>query len=447
MRATAILAPLLACAAPCLAQTAPTAPPAPTAPAAAPVQAAQAFRDRVNQLPDLLNGKGDYDAAFADGFRAQVSKAQFDAVGKQLQATAGPYSDLQRLDAVTPWSGIVTVEYRDALVSMRIAVDPAGDHRIVGLLVQGLTAREATLDAVESAIKGLHGRSGYALARLGDGAPQLLRQHNADQAFAIGSEFKLVILAELIRATNAGERRWDDLVPFDGSELPGGGYRGKPAGSKASLRELATQMISISDNSATDILLATLGREKVEAMLPVVGIADPARNRPFLGTGEVFKLKTIPALRDRYLAADAAGRRALLVGAVAATPIAQVNGALFAAGKPLSIDTLEWFETPADLVRVMDWIRRNTEGPAGKDARAILSKNPGIPPLAAGKWQFVGYKGGSEPGVIAMTLLLQGKDGGWTVLSASWNDTAQDVEQGRFAGLVGKAAELAAPPQ
>lgn len=441
MRAIAFLAPLLACATPCLAQAAPPAP----APAAAPVQAAKEFLDRVNQLPELLQGKGDYDAAFSDTFRAQVPKAKFDAVLQQIAAAAGPYSDLQKLDATTPWSGTLTVEYRDAIATMAIAVDPAGDHRITGLLVQGLAAREASLDAVEAALKGLHGRTGYVLAKLGDGKPQLLRQHHADQAFAIGSEFKLVILAALIRATNAGERRWDDLVTLDGSELPGGGYTAKPAGTQVSLRELATQMISISDNSATDILLKTLGRTKVEAMLPVLGIADPARNRPFLGTAEVFKLKTIPALRDRYIAANDAGRRALLAGEVAATPLSKVDVGLFSAGKPLSIDTLEWFETPADLVRVMDWIRRNTEGPKGADARAVLSKNPGIPPLAAGKWQFVGYKGGSEPGVMAMTLLLQAKDGGWYVLSASWNDTAQNVEQGRFAGLVGKAAELAAP--
>lgn len=440
MRALAVLAPLLVFATPSLAQT------TPPAAATAPVQATKEFRDRVNQLPDLLQGKGDYDGAFSDTFRTQVPKAKFDAVLQQIAAAAGPYSDLQKLEAKTPWSGTLTVEYRDAIATMTIAVDPAGDHRIIGLLVQDLSAREATLDAVEATLKGLHGRTGYVLARLGDGKPQRLRQHNADQAFAIGSEFKLVILAELIRATNAGERRWDDLVTLDGSELPGGGYTAKPAGTKVSLRELATQMISISDNSATDILLKTLGREKVEAMLPVLGIADPARNRPFLGTGEVFKLKTIPALRDRYIAANEAGRRTLLAGAVAATPLSKVDVGLFSAGKPLSIDTLEWFETPADLVRVMDWIRRNTEGPKGADARAVLSKNPGIPPLSAGKWGWIGYKGGSEPGVMAMTLLLQGKDGGWYVLSASWNDSAQDVEQGRFAGLVGKAAELAAAP-
>ncbi|WBY09684.1 hypothetical protein PIB19_10580 [Sphingomonas sp. 7/4-4] len=92
----------------------------------------------------------------------------------------------------------------------------------------------------------------------------------------------------------------------------------------------------------------------------------------------------------------------------------------------------------------MDWLRRNTEGPKGADARAVLSKNPGIGPVA-GKWQWVGYKGGSEPGVMNMTLLLQAKAGGWYALTGSWNDPAQAVSEGRFAALVTRAAELAAP--
>jgi hypothetical protein len=121
-----------------------------------------------------------------------------------------------------------------------------------------------------------------------------------------------------------------------------------------------------------------------------------------------------------------------------------IKPTLFRDGKPVLIEQLEWFLSPADLVRVMDWLRRNTEGPKGADARAVLSKNPGIGPVA-GKWQWVGYKGGSEPGVMNMTLLLKAKTGDWYVLTGSWNDPAQAVSEGRFAGLIGRAAELAAP--
>jgi hypothetical protein len=254
-----------------------------------------------------------------------------------------------------------------------------------------------------------------------------------------------VILAELVRATNAGERHWDDKITIDGKPLPGGTYTLIPAGTQFTLREIASKMISISDNSATDILLHLVGRARVEAMLPVVGVAKPAALRPFMGALDMFKLKGVPGLAQRYLALNEAGRRRLLDGEVAALPNSAIAPTLFQDGKPLMIDTLEWFETPADLVRVMDWIRRNTATGPGAEARTILSLNPGLPRPAAERWQFVGYKGGSEPGVISMTFLLEGKDGTWYVVSGSWNNIATAVDDTRFASLVGKAAELAAP--
>lgn len=442
MRALMLCLSSLTLALPAAAQTAPA-----PAQASAPVEAAPALKARLKELIGILAGTADYDAFFSPGFREKVPKAKFDAINAQLTAASGPVANVEDIKLATPYSGTVTVAYRDAIASIMIVVDPAEPHQVTGLLIKGFTGREKSLDEITTVLKGLHGETGFALAKLGKTAPEPLIQHNADRAFAIGSAFKLVILAELIRETNAGTRKWDDLVTLDGSVLPGGGYMLKPKGTQVSVRELATQMISISDNSATDILLKTLGRDKVEAMLPVLGIKDTARNRPFLGTLEMFKLKGIEkgAMAQRYLALDEAGRRKMLDGEVAAAPMLMIDPMLFRDGKPVLIDKLEWFETPNDLVRVMDWIRRNTEGPKGADARAVLSKNPGLPPAASEKWQFAGYKGGSEPGVMNMTLLLQAKNGDWYVLTGSWNDTAQEVEQGRFAGLIGRAAELAAP--
>lgn len=419
-------------------------------PPATPAQAAQpdpAFTARVKELPAILAGTGDYEGFFSPGFKKQVPKAKFDAISTQISATNGPAGAVLGVRQLSPWLGIARVQYRDAVALVQLAVDPAPPHRVSGLLIKGFETGEKTLPEVTAAIDGLHGDTGYAIARLGAGAPQILAQRNLDKPYAIGSAFKLVILAELVRATNEGERKWDDLVTLDGGPLPGGGYTQKPAGTQVSLRELATQMISISDNSATDILLKTLGRAKVEAMMPVLGIADPARNRPFLSTLDMFRLKGIGkgALAQRYLTLDEAGRRKMLDGEIARLPAIMVDPNVFKARKPVMIDALEWFESPADLVRVMDWLRRNTEGPQGADARAVLSKNPGIGPDARAGWQWVGFKGGSEPGVMNMTLLLQAKNGDWYVITGSWNDTAREVEQGRFASLIGKAAEVMAP--
>ena len=419
-----------------------------------PVQAAStvatpapAFEARARELVALLTTPESYDAFFSPAFKAAVPKEKFDPIRARLIEAGGPVASVRIKEMRTPYSGLVEVDYRDAVATVQLDLDPAAPHQVIGLLIKGLTRHEKSIEEVVATLRALHGSTGFALARLGIGAPVLLAGHQSDHPFAIGSAFKLIILAELVRATNAGARKWDDLVTLDGSVLPGGGYVLKPKGTQISLRELATQMISISDNSATDILLKTLGRDKVEAMLPTVGVKDPARNRPFLSTLEVFKLKGIEAndLAGRYLAGDESARRKMLDGEVANLPAMLIRGTLFRDGKPVRIEQLEWFLSPADLVRIMDWLRRNTEGPKGADARAILSKNPGIEHPIAAKWQWVGYKGGSEPGVLNMTLLLQAKGGEWYVLTGSWNDPAQAVEETRFIPLIGRAAELAIP--
>jgi len=435
------LLPLLAAfliAAPASAQTA--------APAAAqPVKPDPAFQARLDALIAILSGGGDYAGYFTPAFQAQVPQATLQAVTAQLIAGNGKPVAILSVSQETPWRATVRVQYEKAVANVLLVADPAAPHRVGGLLVRDFESAEKTLPAVESAFAALPGDVGYAIARLGSGAPQLLKGRNADKPYAIGSAFKLVILAELVRATNAGERTWDDLVTLDGGTLPGGVYAQKPKGTRVTLRELATQMISISDNSATDILLHTLSRAKVEAMMPVLGIADPARNRPFLGTMELFKLKGVAGLADRYLPLDEAGRRKLLGGEVAGTPPILINATSFTQKIPNRIDTLEWFESPNDLVRVMDWLRRNTEGMAGIEARKVLSVNPGVSPDVRGKWQWIGYKGGSEPGVMNMSLLLQARNGDWYVVTGSWNDAQKEVDQGRFASLIGKAAELSAP--
>ncbi|HEX8413875.1 MAG TPA: serine hydrolase [Sphingomicrobium sp.] len=421
--------------------------PAPPVPPITPV-AAQALleplKPRIQELLPILKGTGDYDAYFTAAFIAQVPKAKFDQVNAQLTGALGP---VQGIEAIVPAGrnqAMVTVGYRDGTASMAMVFAESPPYQVSGLLVTGTTSREASVAAVVDSIKALPGTTNFAIARLDGSKPTLIASHNPDHPLALGSAFKLVILAELVRATNASERKWSDTVTLDGSELPGGVFTQVPQGTQVPLDQLATMMISLSDNSATDVLLKALGRTKVEAMLPVVGVAKPSGMRPFLGTMEAFKLKGIDkgALGQRYIALDEAGRRAMLDKEVAAQPGSAVDPNLFKDGKPVMIDTIEWFASASDMVRVMDWLRRNSEG--NPTARQILSVNPGIG-AAAAKWRYAGFKGGSEPGVINMTLLLQGKDGGWYALSGGWNNAAAAVDSARFAGLLTRAAELAAP--
>lgn len=419
--------------------------PPPVAPRIEPaaIEPAPELRRRIDELVPLLNGGGDYGATFSPAFIGAVPKSAFDGFTAQISGTNGKAVRIASVVAVNPWSATIVIAYERGQATAQIAVDPQGAQQVTGLRITGMSSSETSLAAVDAELAKLPGRTGFALAKLGTGAPEMLTARSSDAVFGVGSEFKLVILAELVRGIAAGTRHWEDPVTIDGTPLPAGAYTRTAAGTTVSLYDLAEKMISASDNSATDILIRTLGRERIEAMLPVIGIRDPKGMQPFFGPLELFKLKGSP-LGARWAGLDMAARRALLDGPVRAMPNDAIARDLFVDRKPVLIDQLEWFASPADMIRVMDWLRRHSEtGPASR-VRAILSKNSGVGVGAAGRWKYLGYKGGSEPGVIAMTFLAQAKDGGWYALSASWNDPKAAVDDARFTSLMTRAVELAA---
>jgi hypothetical protein len=75
---------------------------------------------------------------------------------------------------------------------------------------------------------------------------------------------------------------------------------------------------------------------------------------------------------------------------------------------------------------------------------SIMAINDGLNPAAAKGWQYAGYKGGSEPGVISMSYLLRSPAGKWYVATGSWNDTKAEVDKGKFAALMERLVARAA---
>jgi hypothetical protein len=197
------------------------------------------------------------------------------------------------------------------------------------------------------------------------------------------------------------------------------------------LQTLATWMISVSDNAATDALIRVLGRDAVEEKLASIGHAAPDKALPLLTTVEAFALKSNPALRARFEKADEAQQRDLLIEEAAALRFDRVDMAQLGSG-PVAIDSIEWFASPADVGNLLTALRRTGD----RTALDILGVNKGIAPASAAKWQYLGYKGGSEPGVIAMSFLAQSNAGDWYAISGSWNDTTMEVDNAKFAALM-----------
>ncbi len=97
---------------------------------------------------------------------------------------------------------------------------------------------------------------------------------NADQPFQMASVFKIPILAELLSQVEAGQRSLDDRVTLtDEMKSPGSGVlKELSSGTTLTLRDLATLMIIVSDNTATDALLALVTKEAVNARLRACGL-------------------------------------------------------------------------------------------------------------------------------------------------------------------------------
>ena len=407
------------------------------APAAAQGTSAE-LRTAADQVVAFLKGERQPADIFAPSFLAAVPAPQLAAVTGQLRAQYGAAQHVDRIEARSATAGTIHVATERAIIHMTMVIDPQPPHLITGLLVTGADISGDNLSAIADALDALPGRTGFAVARLGDGAPQLIGSREPELALAIGSTFKLFILAELSRQIRAGRHRWNEVVALDRHSLPSGMLQNWPAGSPLTIHSLASLMISISDNSATDRLLSLVGRTNVERMMATIGVLAAARNRPFLSTLELFALKTAPDADQRaWFAADEAGRRRLLVSRYDHVDAQSIDPALFA-GAPRRIIELEWFASASDLVRTMDWLRRN----ADPTALAILGINPGGTPSLRQDFAYVGYKGGSEPGVLNLTWLVRNRAGVWHAVTGSWNNTEAAVDEARFLGIMQRALQL-----
>jgi hypothetical protein len=395
------------------------------------------FIRRSDELVKLLNGEIAPARFFSPAFLRQVPPDRVAGIASQLKGSYGAARRVTRIEASGPTSGIVLMAFERAAVRFQMAIGAQPPHLVEGLLVAGVESSAADVAAVFGEMAGLPGDVSLAAARLEETGPANYLTEKAERPLAIGSAFKLFVLAELVRSVKAGERRWSDVVPLGTPSLPSGLVQDWPTGSPITLHSLAALMISRSDNSAADTLLGLLGRDKVERLLPDLGVRAPERNRPFLSTREAFALKLgDPALFTRWKAADEAGRRALLA------QLERVDAATLdpsrLAGRPAEIATVEWFASPADLVRTLDWLRRNGD----RTALDLLAINPGLGSALAKDFAYFGFKGGSEPGVLNLSFLLKTRSGRWLAVSATWNNETAALDEARFVALMSRLIAL-----
>jgi beta-lactamase class A len=346
---------------------------------------------------------------------------------------------------------VTTIASDDAgTFEMQVSVDADG-------LIEGLFFGEPEPDRepatswaeLEEQAAALGGDVSLTVTRVADGALgerilQVLPEGvTATDARPIGSIVKLYVLGALVRAVEEGRIGWDDplTVTDDVRSLPSGELQDAPTGTVVSVRETAGKMISLSDNTATDMLVQALGREAVEAALADLGHSDPPRNMPLMTTRDLFRVgwQDDGALRARWADADADERRALLDG----LPGGALDLPVTAVSDVAWTDGADWFATPDDIARAHVRLAELAATPAGEPVRGILAANPGLPEPE--RFDHVAFKGGSSVGTLALAHLVEDGDDAWTVVVQAAAREASGLErQSAYAGLAADAAALLA---
>ena len=383
-------------------------------------------------------------ARFAEVFLDEVPAEDLATLLGQLRAQ-GPW----RTTAVQHGPGwvVVRLEASAGELEMQLALD--AEERISTLFFGPAAPDRETAGSLEdlaSEVEGLAGSTSLFLARVVDGRCEPVDGFPAGTepgaSLPIGSMVKLWVLAAVVDAVARGEIAWDDEVEVTEElrSLPTGRLQDEPAGTRVSVREAAELMISISDNTATDLLIDAVGRDRVEQAFADLGHAEPERNIPLVSTRELFILgwSSSRDWRERWQGADAEGRAAILE-TLATLPL-DVDLARLSSEPAFAWD-VDWFASGADLCAAHVALAERSDTPAGEPLREILSANPGT--SVPEGWDHVAFKGGSAPGTMGGSWYAEGPAGAVVVVLQTASET-RPTHASTMAGIAEDALRLLA---
>ena len=138
---------------------------------------------------------------------------------------------------------------------------------------------ESTINDVDHELDGV---LGIAILDLTSGQNILL---HADEVFPQASSIKIAVLAELYHQAQTGKLRLTDLYTVQSSDLVPDSYiMGglTPGVTRITLRDLATMMAAVSDNSATNVLIDRVGMENVNALMDSLDLTHTRLRRKMM---------------------------------------------------------------------------------------------------------------------------------------------------------------------
>ncbi|WP_370332924.1 serine hydrolase [Mycolicibacterium hippocampi] len=284
-------------------------------------------------------------------------------------------------------------------------------------------------------------RYSYQIARVTDGRCEKVAGTNTDMSLPLASIFKLYVLLAVAEAVKAGTVGWTDALTITEEAKAVGSPEldDLPPGSTVTVREAAQQMISASDNMATDLLIERLGPGAIERALVTAGHHDPESMTPFPTMHELFSVGWgEPDLREQWKQASPQGRAQLLQ---------QTNSRPYEPDPhrthtPASGIGAEWYGSAADICRLHAALQTAAVDEAAP-VKDILSAVRGID-LDRKEWPYVGAKAGNLPGDLTFSWYAVDHAGQpWVVsLQANWPEFRSQTAAGWLMSIVTQAFEL-----
>jgi len=123
---------------------------------------------------------------------------------------------------------------------------------------------------------------GVAIEDLATGDHYFLHE---DEVFAQASSIKITVLADLYLRAEQGKLKLTDLYTVQSSDLVPDSYIMNgltPGVTRVTLRDLATMMVAVSDNAATNVLIDRVGMTNVNTMLVSLGLTNTRLRRKMM---------------------------------------------------------------------------------------------------------------------------------------------------------------------
>lgn len=224
---------------------------------------------------------------------------------------------------------------------------------------------------------------------------QPISTRNASIPRALGSIFKMWVLGGVAEDVATFATEVTDPVPLVAAERASGGtINNEPLGTVFNVQDMATLMMGISDNTATDHLHELVGRELIGQVVQDYGVADPDILLPFLNISEqfhVFSRFDLPTALS-YVDGTELFQEQFLVNQI------EPLGPSFPTSFPFFHDQLltggTWAASAVDICQTLAGLRATAENNGALEMVDIAMASQAAFPNIRNEWDRVWYKGG-----------------------------------------------------